>query len=154
VNATEEISDEVIEEALTASGFAWTRRQANWAVPARGSLPRELRVERLPDGLRVEALLVSWDEAGPAELEALACFLERAQRGLCFARCELAERQARLTAVVPAAEVETGLPDALAGVAAGARLLAREAAALLVPALARAYLQFNGADGNVGPSGP
>jgi hypothetical protein len=151
MNCTE-VEDEVIEEALTASGFAWTRRQAGWAVPARGALPRELSIERVPSGVRVAALLVSWDEAGPAEVEALACFLGRAQRGLRFARCELAERQARVAALVPAEEIESGLPDALGGVAAGAQLLAREAAALLVPALARAYVQHAG--GKAGAARP
>jgi hypothetical protein len=135
--------EEVIEAALESSGLRWTRRETTWAVPATEYLVRELHVLSVPEGVRVEALLVQWDEPmGEAAAEALPLFLCAGQAGLRFARCELAERAARIVSLADTAHVETELEHSLRSVAAGCRLLAREAQALLVPEVARAFLDF------------
>ena len=90
----------------------------------------------------LEAVLASWDQIGPREQLALAGFLCRAQAGLRFARCELNEKQALAAASLAAADVEAGLPHAVAAVLAATRLLAREAAALLNAEVAEGYLRF------------
>jgi hypothetical protein len=133
-----------VESALEEVGLPWRRRAEGWVVPAGASLPREITLRPLPGGLRVEAILLAWDELGEAELAALAWFLCRAQHGLRFARCELADRQARVAALVRVEELGSALPHALMGVATGTRLLAREVGALLLPELARAYVEFFG----------
>jgi hypothetical protein len=135
---------ERIEGALEASGFAWKRRERSWVVPAGGRLVREIEVVPVPAGVRVQSVLVGWDEIGPAEQEAIAWLLCRAQLGLRWARCEMDGREARVAALVATSRIDPGLTDSLAGVAAGSRLLAREVGALLAPELARAYLEFQG----------
>jgi len=135
-------ADEVVETVLETSGLAWSRRERGWAVPAAEHCPRELRIGAEPGLVRVEAVLADWDEIGVVEAEALARFLYQAQPGLRFARCELHERQARISSVIEAEHLETDLLHGLRGVAAGCRLLARETTALLVPEMARALLEF------------
>jgi hypothetical protein len=137
-------SDETVEAALEGSGFAWSRREKVWAVPANETLPRELQIRLTPRGVRIEAVLVEWDEIGAAEHQALAHFLLSAQGGLRSARCELTEQSARLAVVADVAHLDADLRHGLLGVAAGCRLLAREAAALLVPEAARLFLEFHG----------
>jgi hypothetical protein len=137
-------ADEAVETALEGSGFAWSRREKGWAVPANETLPRELQVNVAAGGLLVEAILAEWDEIGATEAQALAQFLLSAQGGLRFARCELSERSARLVAGADAAHLDDDLRHGLTGVAVGCRLLAREAAALLVPEAARLFLDFHG----------
>jgi hypothetical protein len=134
---------DVLEAALEASGLAWARREKGWAVPANDRLPRELHVGPTPTGLRVEAVLAEWDEITPAEREALALFLATAQAGLRGARCEMDGRGARVVAVVEAAQVDTELTCSLLAVAVACRQLARPAAALLVPEVAAAFLDFH-----------
>jgi hypothetical protein len=131
---------EAVEAALDAAGLAWRRREDGWAVPADGRLVPEIDVQPEPEGVRVEVVLTSWDEE--ADTTALAQFLTLAQQCLRFARPSLTAGQAGLAAYVPAGDVETALPRTVAGVAAEARLLAREAAVLLLPQVARAYLEF------------
>jgi hypothetical protein len=135
-------ADEVVEAVLETSGLAWSRRERGWAVPAAENCPRELRISAEPGVVRVEAVLADWDEIGGVEAEALARFLYLAQPGLRCARCELHERQARISSVIEAEHLETELVHGLRGVAAGCRLLARETTALLVPEMARALLEF------------
>jgi hypothetical protein len=138
-------SEEVVEAVLETSGLAWSRRERGWAVPAAENSPRELRISAEPGQVRVEAVLADWDEIGVVEAEALARFLYLAQPGLRCARCELHERQARVSSVIETEYLETDLPHGLRGVAAGCRLLARETTALLVPEMARALLEFHAA---------
>jgi hypothetical protein len=140
-----EPSEEALEAALEASGFGWARRDAGWAVPAGERLPREIQLSAGPAGVRVETTLAEWDEIGDAERQALARFLLAAQPGLRLARCELDERKARIVSAVASANIDTELGHSLMGVAAGCRLLAREVATLLAPEVARAYLEFQGA---------
>jgi hypothetical protein len=142
----EALADEEVEGALEGSGFAWSRREKVWAVPANETLPRELQINVSPGGVRVEAVLVEWDEIGATEAQALAQFLLAAQGGLRFARCELTGRSARLVAGADVAHLDEDLCHGLMGVAAGCRLLAREAAALLGPEAARLFLDFHGLD--------
>jgi hypothetical protein len=141
--AETEPSVEAVEAALEASGFGWTRREKGWAVPASERLPREIQVSAGPAGVRLEATLAEWDEIGDAEQQALARFLLAAQPGLRLARCELDERKARIVSVVESANIDTELGHSLMGIAAGCRLLAREASTLLAPDVARVYLEFH-----------
>jgi hypothetical protein len=136
--------EELAEAALEGAGLGWKRREGGWVVPAGGKLPREVRIAAEGAGVRVEAVLVEWDEVGPAEREAVARLLCRAQLGLRFARCELTPTCARVAARVGINDVEGALADSVGGVAAGCRLLAREVGALLVPEAARAFLEFLG----------
>jgi hypothetical protein len=140
-----EPSAEALEAALEASGFGWTRREKGWAVPAGERLPREIQVSAGAAGVRLDAALAEWDEIGDAERQALARFLLAAQPGLRLARCELDERKAQIASAVASANIDTELGHSLMGVAAGCRLLAREAGTLLAPEVARAYLEFHGA---------
>jgi hypothetical protein len=137
------VSAEEIEAALDVSGLPWCRRDTGWAVPAADGVPRELHVSETLDGVRVEAILVEWDEAADEARQALAQFLGAAEVSLLNARCEVDGSQARVFAFVGGAELEAGLTHALFGVSAGCRFLAREARALLVPEMARHYLQFH-----------
>jgi hypothetical protein len=141
---------EVIEGALDATGLGWKRRDEGWVVPASGRLPREVLVSPEGGGVRVQAVLVEWDEIGTDERAAIGRLLCRAQLGLRFARCELSATQARVTALVESRHVEGALADSVGGVAAGCRLLAREAGALLAADVARAFLAFQGAFGEKG----
>jgi hypothetical protein len=138
-------SEEVVEAVLETSGLAWSRRERGWAVPAAENSPRELRITVEPGRVRIEAVLADWDEIGGVEAEAVARFLYLAQPGLRCARCELHDRQARISSMIEAEHLETDLLHGLRGVAAGCRLLARETAALLVPEMARALLEFQAA---------
>jgi hypothetical protein len=132
--------DEVIAEALESVGLSVKRRQDGWVVPVCGRLNREIVLTPEGDALRVRAVLVEWDEIGPGEALALDRFLERANAGLRFAHCEREPTRAVVTALVDAVR----LADAIGGVAAGCRMLAREAGALLGPEAARVYLEFHG----------
>jgi hypothetical protein len=134
---------ETVEAALEAAGLGWSRRDQGWAVPASDRVPREVRVRAVPGGARVEATLAEWDEAGAAERDALAAFLLAAQAGLRGARCELADRGARLVAAADADRLDSDLADALLSVAVACRLLARAAAALLSPEVARIFQEFH-----------
>ncbi len=146
---------ETIAEALHATGLTWKRRDEGWVAPTGGRLPREVLVTLEEAGVRVQAVLVEWDEIGADERAALGLLLGRADAGLRFARCELTATQARVAALVEAKDVEASLADRVGGVAAGCRLLAREAGALLVPEAARAFLEFQGARGEKRPpAGP
>lgn len=134
--------EERIDAALEAAGRVWKRREGAWIVPAGERLPREIRITTQGVRVRIEAILMSWDEIGADETLALSRLLCRAQFDLRFARCELDERQARIAALVEASVVERDLPDALSSVMAEIRLLAREVGLLLAPETARTYLDF------------
>jgi hypothetical protein len=134
--------DERMEAALEASGFAWKRRAGAWVVPANERLPREIQITAGADVLRIEAVLIGWEGIGDLEALALCRLLCRAQFGLRFARCELEECQVRIASLVEMARLERDLPDGLAGVAAGSRLLVREVGVLLTPEMAQTYLAF------------
>src|SRR5262249_49140389 len=132
------------------TGLGWKRRETRWALPAGGALPREIHLTPEGDGLRVETILLEWDETGEAEIEAIARLLCRAQLGLRFARCRLHPGQAAVTAHIEGRHLAEALADGVGGVMAGARLLAREVAALLEPGAARAFLDFLVAGGKAG----
>lgn len=134
--------DERMEAALDASGFVWKRREGAWIVPANERLPREIQITVGLDVLRIETVLMGWEEIGDMEALALGRLLCRAQLGLRFARCEMKERQARIVSLVETVWLERDLPDSLAGVAAGSRLLAREVGVLLTPEMGQTYLAF------------
>jgi hypothetical protein len=133
-------SEEVIETALDGSGFPWSRRASCWSVAVAGPLSHEVLVYPAPGGARVQAVLAEWDDLAPECREALGQFLLAARAGLRAARCEHDERQARVVAFAAAECLDEGLTRALLGVAAGRGLLAREAAALLRPEVAKKYL--------------
>jgi hypothetical protein len=136
------LAEEVVNATLEETGLGWKRRDSGWALPAGGSLPREIHLTPNGDGLHLEAILLEWDEAVEAEFQALAHLLCRAQLGLRFARCRLQPGQAAVEADIDTRHLAEALADGIGGVAAGARLLAREVAALLEPAAARAFLDF------------
>jgi hypothetical protein len=134
-----------IEAALDAAGLTWTRRESAWVVPPTDWVPQELQVTTVPGGVRVEALLVDGEGLEETERMALAHFLTAAQAWLCWARCELDARGARVVALVETGAVDGGLVHSVLGAAAGCRLLAREARALTDPETARQYQDFHGA---------
>jgi len=135
---------EDVEMTLDADGWAWTRRDAGWAVPSAGEVTREIRVIPTDDGVRLDAVLIEWDEAAAESREALALFLKRAERDVPGVGCSLDGTLARLSANVPAGQIECRLGEALRSMFAGCRLLAAGARALLSPELARQYLSFLG----------
>jgi hypothetical protein len=129
--------EEGIAEALEAMGLGCKRRDDARVIPAGGRVPREVQITTEEGALCVQAVLVEWDEIGPDERRAVGQLLQRAQRNLRFARCELEPTRAVVRGVV-----EKELSDTVGGVMAGCRLLAREVGALLAPEAARAYLDF------------
>jgi len=134
---------DVVGAILDELGFAYKRREAGWYVQASARCPQEISLTPTGNGgLRVEAVLASWEEIGDVEKLALARFLCRAQVGLRFARCELQDRQAVAAALLFAEEVESGLGDVLLAVQSAVGRVAREASALLAPDLAAAYVSF------------
>jgi hypothetical protein len=136
-------AEEAVEAALDGAGMAWCRRDAGWAVPATPAVPWELRVQRIPGGVCVEASLVEWDETHPGERGSLARFLMAAQVSLRFARCELGPHGARVVSRAETARLETDVPHSLRAVAAGCCLLVRETQAFTVPDVARGYRDFH-----------
>jgi hypothetical protein len=146
------LSMEIIQTALEETGLAWKQRDNGWALPASATLPREIILAPEGGGLRVQATLLEWDEGGDTEHRAIAHLLCRAQLGLRFARCQLRPGQAVVTADIEQHFAEA-LADSIGGVAAGARLLAREVAALLESGAAQAFLEFlAGPIENAGPT--
>jgi hypothetical protein len=133
---------DTIEMALDGTGLVWVRREVGWAVTAPGGVARELLVGRTEEGLKVDAVLVEWDESGPECREALEHFLAKAEKSIRGIRCRIEGTHARVEADVPADQVESELEGALLAVSAGCRFLAREARALLDVELARAYVSF------------
>jgi hypothetical protein len=138
--------DEAITEALESAGLAGKHRDDGWVVPAGGRLVREIVLTPEGDGVRVRAVLVEWDEVGQAEVEAVGQFLEQARDGLRFARGELEATRAVVTALIVGSRIAEGVADAVGGVAAVCRLLAREVNALLHPEAARTFLEFHNGD--------
>jgi hypothetical protein len=140
--------EEGVAESLEALGLGGKRRGDGWVIPAGGLVPREIEITAEGGTLRVQAVLLEWDEIGADEREAVGRFLERAQSGLRFARCRLEQTRAVVTGLV-----DRELADAVGGVLAGCRLLAREVGALLAPAAARAYLDFLASQDNESEQG-
>jgi hypothetical protein len=148
------LDEEVVEAALDSVGWPWRRRQHGWVIPASAHLPREIEIIPEEAGLRVQAVLVDWDDLGADERRALAWMLCRAQLGLRFCRGELAQRQALLAGQLAVRDVECGLANLLGGTAAGLRLLGREAGDLLLPGLASVYLHFQENSGKIDQVSP
>jgi hypothetical protein len=92
-------------------------------------------------GVKIEATLASWDAVSAKSALALAEFLVTAQCGLRCARSELGAQRATVVCQIRTEDFDFHLVHGVRGVAAGARTLAREARALLVPELANIYLE-------------
>jgi hypothetical protein len=144
MNELSVVQEEAIEAILDGSGLTWSRRETGWAIPAGGSLPRELHIVPGPTAIRVEAVLVEIDQIGSVQAEALTHYLTAAQAWLSSARYELDGGSVRVVALVQPAQLESDLEPHVRAVAAGCRLLAREVRALLVPEAAREYVAFHG----------
>jgi hypothetical protein len=140
------MTDDVVEMALDGTGIAWMRRETGWALTPPG-LARESNVVAEENEVRVEAVLIEWDEAREVSVEALRVFLTRAEAELTGVRCRLGGTRARIEAVVPEEQLESELEAAIRDVVGGCRALAREARALLDGELARHYLAFSGEPG-------
>jgi hypothetical protein len=140
------MDNEVIEASLDSLGVAWKRRDPDWVVTVGPLWPYQVVLARRDTGLHVEADLVSWDELGQPEKQALGELLARAEAGLTGVRFELRERQALVWAEVSASADERDVTDAVSRVETAARLLGREASALLNRDVAEVYLRFFGAD--------
>lgn len=130
-----------IEMLLAEHSPAFTKREERWIVPPTEERGVELTVEQVAGGVLVKAALVDTSDASAIALDALGEFLCRAHLGLRFVRAELTESHACVMARADAGRLETDLPHALRAAAAAARLLVREASALLQPELAEAYLK-------------
>jgi hypothetical protein len=131
---------EEVEAALAESGRGWTQREADWILPPDGSTPVEIRVQRIPRGLRITGELCSGaDPLDPVARQALAEFLCRAQPALRFARLEMDER-VRVVAEVEARLLGSHFPHGLESVVQACRALAAEARALTNAELAGVYL--------------
>lgn len=133
-----EIEPDAIESALDSLGAAWKKREGGWAIPATTRTPCEIVVTN-GDGLRIEGVLSSWDAAGETELKALAAMLRRAALDLPGTSFEVVHGRAVAAVTV---RHERDLPAAVARVLTAARLLSREAAALLERDIADRYLEF------------
>jgi hypothetical protein len=142
VTSDEPITAEALEAALESSGFGWARREQGWAVPAGEALAREIAVHAEPGGVRLEAVLADWDEIDDVSRTGLAAFLLAAQANLRGVRCHLEGGRALVVVRAEADHLETDIPSGLHAITTACRLLAREAAALLSPATARAYLAY------------
>jgi hypothetical protein len=147
------IDREVVEAALDGLGVPWKRRDLDWLIPVGPRWPNQVALTVHEDRLRVEAVLVSWDELEPRERSALELLLARAEGGPSGVRFGLAEREAVAWTELPAGTSEAAVTEAVARVATAARLLAREAGALLGPEVAEGYLRFFGA-GSESATGP
>jgi hypothetical protein len=137
-----EIEPDAVESALDGLGASWKKREGGWVIPATARTPCEIAIVTNAGGLRVEGVLLSWDEAGQKELTALAALLKRAESDLPGARFELGQGRA---VVAVEASSERTLPAAVACVVLAARLVGREAALLLEKEMADRYLAFFGA---------
>src|SRR5262245_11874269 len=109
------LSADDIEMTLDAAGLPWTRRGDHWVVPA-AEVARELHVMLTDSGVRIDAVLVEWDEAPAESLKALARFLEAGGRDVAGVRGSLEGRQATLTAEVAADHIERHLGEAVRAV--------------------------------------
>jgi hypothetical protein len=145
MSATSEIDNEVVEASLDTLGVPWKRREDGWVVPSGPRWPYQVSVTACAGTLRVEAVLVSWDELGPTERSALECLLARAERCQPGVRFELDADRALAWRSLPAGSSERALTAVVARVAESTRRLAREAGALLNQEVAQAYLRFFGA---------
>jgi hypothetical protein len=132
-----------IEMILDGTDLAWTRREDSWAVPADG-VARELRISRIEGGVRIDAVLIEWDEAAPESLEAMSRFLNAARPELRGTSCTLEGNRASIGFDVEKTDLEDSVPEALRAVSTGCRFLTHPAKALLTPDLARKYLTFVG----------
>src|SRR5262249_54927002 len=74
-----EIEPDAVESALDGLGASWKKREDGWVIPATARTPCEIVIVANSDGLRIEGVLVRWDEAGETELTALAALLKRAE---------------------------------------------------------------------------
>jgi hypothetical protein len=140
--ASDEIEEDVVVGAVESAGLPCKRREPGWVVPVGAGRSVEVALVRVAGRLRVESVLMSWDEIGDIEQEALARFLCRAQSGLRFARCELHPKQVVVAANLTSADLESSLPHAVAAVVAAGRVLVHEVAALMSRELAQEYVNF------------
>jgi hypothetical protein len=134
--------NEAIAAALEEMGLAWTRRESEWVVPASARVPCEVVLGLSGDEVRVAAVLVVREEIGARETRALGHFLRRAEVSFRSVSLRLDGNKAVAEACLPAAEIDARLSDAVGGVLSAARVLSREAEAMLLPEVARAYEEF------------
>lgn len=118
----------MIDELMLEFGPALSRHQI------------ELREEN--GEVVVEATLLTWDEIGPAEEQALEAFLRRAEGEMRFVECRLQDGAATLVARLNDRDIDVSLPHTVARLIQASRALSREAAALLRPELAGEYSRF------------
>lgn len=136
----EPVTPEALEAALDSSGFAWTRREQNWAIAAGSTTPREIVLHLEPDGVRLEAVLCDWDAIDDVGQTALTEFLLAAQETLRGVRFHLDANRAVAVARADANHLDADVLHGLHAVANACRSMIREAAALLTPTVARGYL--------------
>jgi hypothetical protein len=137
-----EIEEGLVESVLEDASLPCRRCELGWVIPVGGRRSCEVALVPTPGGLRVEAVLASWDDLGALERQALEHFLGRATMDLRLARCELRDRQAVVAVDLAAGDVEVNLPHAVGAVLTAGRLLAREVGALLRAEVAERYLRF------------
>lgn len=135
-------SEEEVESLLDecVPGCSW--QEGHWIVPPDASVSRERIVRLVPGGVSVQAALATWESQERLVREALAEFLWRAQASLRLARLELHETEVRVFSQVETAFLSRDMAHSLEGVAEACRTLGKEVAALAVPELANAYLEF------------
>jgi hypothetical protein len=136
---TATLMDEAVEAALESCGWAWTRRDGGWAVPANAWLPREIQIHLGEGGVVVTSVLVEAEE----DMTALKQFLARAEAGFRGIRCEVEKTTARLWSRVEVEDLDAALTRSVRAVGAAVRTLHREAAALLNAEAAGAYRAFH-----------
>jgi hypothetical protein len=141
------LPDELIEDILSQAGLTFVRRESSWAVASTSGLPREVLISPVLGGITVESTLATWDAIGDESTDALAAFLETAQAGLRYGRCELRSHSAHVVSQIRTEDLGLQLMHGLRGVAAAIHVLAREASALLVPELAHIYLELSAQPG-------
>jgi hypothetical protein len=135
-------AEDAVEDILNEGNLTSSRRGASWAIAPLPGFARELGVELVPGGVRIEAILASWDEINPDSAHALEEFLLTSQSILKCARCELGSHRACVVSPIRTEDLRLQLMHGLLGVAAATRLLAREASALLAPEIAQVYLEL------------
>jgi hypothetical protein len=135
-------AEDVVADLLTQSGLACARRDAAWAIAPAPLLPREILVQPVTGGVKVDAKLTTWDAISAESNLALAEFLVAAQAGLRCARCELDSHSAHVICQIRNEDLGLHFLHGLRGVAAATQMLAREASALLDPELAHIYLEL------------
>lgn len=131
------VDTEWVEAALDEAAPGWKHRGEGWVVPAAPGCPHEVTLHQEAGGVRVAAVLASFDAIDDTQRQAVERYLGRATP-----HGELRAGSIVLAIALQPEEGEARLAEALARVRAGAAQLSREANALLLPEVAAAYLRF------------